>query len=233
METGQGVKRARDAALDARRQGRWRYLHRHRRRGTEHQTRRGYDGMATRTTTRSPPCIKSMRGSDPDAVMVLAREDDSRWRRSRFIQLRLMFMSRPEDVGARRPHGSCHGVGSAQAAELSAGGSAHTPLPKRASTLQRRTRATPHPSSSRAGRWRSGRTLAVPTSRDASYRGSKGLGTARNRMPHGHPDHSSSKSTWGAIKQRTNKPSDQGVGRRSRNESRNGGAESAQPPRNE
>lgn len=177
-----------------------------------------YDGDGDAHYDTISAFIKSMRGSDPDAVlywlakMIHAGEDP------RFITRRILVHA-AEDVGLADPLALVIAQAAHAAAETLGWPEARIPVAEAALYI-----ATANKSNSviRAidaalADVRSGRTLPVPVHlRDAHYQGAQRLGHGEGYLyPHDHPGHVVAQDYLGAVK-RFYEPSDQGHERKIR-----------------
>jgi putative ATPase len=157
--------------------------------------------------------IKSMRGSDPDAVlywlakMIHAGEDP------RFIARRILIHA-AEDVGLADPMALVLASAAFQAAEFVGWPEARIPLAEAAIYIATapKSNSTVMAIGAAMKDVESGRTLPVPEHlRDASYRGAKRLGHGEGyQYPHDHPEHFVAQDYLGADK-RYYEPTEQGV----------------------
>ena len=172
-----------------------------------------YDGDGDAHYDTISAFIKSMRGSDPDAVMYWLAKMIHAGEDPRFISRRMLICA-AEDVGLADPMALVLASAAHQAAEFVGWPEARIPIAEAALYI-----ATANKSNSSIAAIdaalddvRSGRTLSVPEHlRDASYRGAKELGHGQGyQYAHDHPDHFVAQEYLGSDK-RYYTPSEQGV----------------------
>jgi putative ATPase len=171
-----------------------------------------YDGDGDAHYDTISAFIKSMRGSNPDAVlywlakMIHAGEDP------RFISRRMLICA-AEDVGLADPMALVVASAAHQAAEFVGWPEARIPLTEAALYIATAPKSNTSIVAIDAALEdvRSGRTLAVPEHlRDAHYRGAKRLGHGQGyAYAHDHPDHFVAQDYLGADK-RYYEPTEQG-----------------------
>ncbi|MHC1768773.1 MAG: replication-associated recombination protein A [Verrucomicrobiia bacterium] len=157
--------------------------------------------------------IKSMRGSDPDAVMYWLAKMIHAGEDPRFISRRMLICA-AEDVGLADPMALVLATAAHQAAEFVGWPEARIPIAEAALYIA----TAPKSNSSIVAvdaaleDVRSGRTLPVPEHlRDASYRGAEQLGHGQGyQYAHDHPDHFVAQDYLGEVK-RYYEPTEQGV----------------------
>ncbi len=157
--------------------------------------------------------IKSMRGSDPDAVMYWLAKMIHAGEDPRFISRRMLICA-AEDVGLADPMALVLATAAHQAAEFVGWPEARIPIAEAALYIATANKSNSSIMAIDAALEdvRSGRTLAVPDHlRDASYRGAERLGHGQGyQYAHDHPEHFVAQDYLGEVK-RYYEPTEQGV----------------------
>lgn len=157
--------------------------------------------------------IKSMRGSDPDAVMYWLAKMIHAGEDPRFISRRMLICA-AEDVGLADPMALVLATAAHQAAEFVGWPEARIPIAEAALYIATAPKSNSSILAVDAALEdvRSGRTLPVPEHlRDASYRGAERLGHGQGyQYAHDHPEHFVAQDYLGASK-RYYEPTEQGT----------------------
>jgi putative ATPase len=171
-----------------------------------------YDGDGDAHYDTISAFIKSMRGSNPDAVMYWLAKMIHAGEDPRFISRRMLICA-AEDVGLADPMALIVASAAHQAAEFVGWPEARIPLAEAALYITTAPKSNTSIVAVDAALEdvRSGRTLAVPEHlRDAHYQGAKRIGHGQGyQYAHDHPDHFVAQEYLGSDK-RYYEPSDQG-----------------------